>query len=444
MKKLHNALLSRRLFTATCALLLSLLILSNSSSAAEQLYTYQPAVTPELAFSGPYVVGVTTMTATDPQRLNSGNFLTKKARNLTLEVWYPATQSKASSKSQVLATYKDVTRLQNPFELQGSAYRDAPVLSEGHFPLILLSHGFTGYRSIMFYLGEHLASHGYVVVGIDHTDSTNADIKQESDRGPGIISTFYNRARDQQFILDHFSELSQSGDNSSALASIIDTDNAAIIGHSMGGFGAINTIGGCYDFTSKQLKTLGTPSPVALLLPKVLNNCYAGRDSLDTRWKAVQLLAPWGGEFDIYEVAAMKNISVPSFYFAGSQDNTSGFANGVKKLFEQTGSEHNYLLVFDNARHNIGPHPAPAVSYKTDFELGHYFDPSWNTETINRIIEHMSLAFLDCHVKGKSEQCAFLPSRENSQQYQGEADQYMDPWPGFKHLWASGLRFYRK
>ena len=60
---------------------------------------------------------------------------------------------------------------------------------------------------MMFYLGEHLASHGYVVVGIDHTDSTNADIQQESDRGPGIISTFYNRARDQQFILDYFSQL---------------------------------------------------------------------------------------------------------------------------------------------------------------------------------------------------------------------------------------------
>ena len=282
------------------------------------------------------------------------------------------------------------------------------------------------------------------MVGVDHTGSTNADIQEESDRGAGIINTLYNRARDQQFILDHFSELSQSGDNSSALASIIDTDNAALIGHSMGGFGAINTIGGCYAFTSEQLRKLGTPSAIALILPRFLNTCYAGRDTMDPRWKAVQLLAPWGGEFDVHDAATMGKISVPTFYFAGNQDNTSGFTNGVKKLFEQTGSKYNYLLVFDNARHNIGPHPAPAVSYKTDFELGHYFDPSWNTETINRIIEHMSLAFLDCHMKGQTEQCAFLPSREDSQQYQGQANQYMDPWPGFKHLWASGLRFYRK
>ena len=437
--------------------------------AAEQLYTYQPAVTPELAFSGPYTVGVTTMTATDPERLNTNNFITKLERNLTLEVWYPATKPQPSNNNLALATYKNVTRLQKPFELQGAAYRDAQPLDiqpldkqpldkqpldkqpldkssadNAQFPLILLSHGFTGYRSMMFYLGEHLASHGYVVVGIDHTHSTNADIQQESDRGLGIISTFYNRARDQQFILDFFSQLPRSGDNSSALASIVDTDRAAIIGHSMGGFGAINTVGGCYGFTSDQLKELGTPFAVALILPRFLNTCYAGRESLDKRWKAVQLLAPWGGEFDIHKATAMAEISVPTFYLAGNQDNTSGFTNGIEKLFKQTGSEHNYLLVFDNARHNIGPHPAPAVSFETDFELGHYFDPSWKTETINRVVEHMSLAFLDCHVKGQSEKCAFLPQRENGQQYVGNFDQYSDPWPGFKYLWASGLRFYRK
>ena len=445
MSKTFNDLSEIRLLRILSSFqLLLLLVLCSSVNGAEQLYSYQPAVTPKLAFPGPHTVGVTTVTATDPKRLNTGNFLTKIERNLTLEVWYPANKLQLASSGLALATYKNVTRLQNPFELQGSAYRDAPVLPEGQFPLILLSHGFTGYRSIMFYLGEHLASHGYVVVGIDHTDSTNADIQQESDRGPGIISTFYNRARDQQFILDYLSNLKLSDNKNAALAAIIDTDNAAIIGHSMGGFGAINTVGGCYDFNSKQLKILGVPSAVALLLPRVLNSCYAGRDSLDTRWKAVQLLAPWGGEFDVHGAAAMGKINVPTFYFAGNQDNTSGFTNGIEKLFKQTGSEHNYLLVFDNARHNIGPHPAPAVAYKTDFELGHYFDPSWNTETINRIIEHMSLAFLDCHVKGKSKQCAFLPSRENSQQYQGEADQYMEPWPGFKHLWASGLSFYRK
>jgi hypothetical protein len=102
------------------------------------------------------------------------------------------------------------------------------------------------------------------------------------------------------------------------------------------------------------------------------------------------------------------------------------------------------MLLFKNARHNIGPHPAPAASFATDFELGHYMDPTWDIETINRIIEHMSLAFLDCHIKDNAARCAYLPTRKDSQQYKGAQREYRDPWPGFKHLWASGLEFYRK
>lgn len=414
--------------------IITLVLISCLAISAEKLYTQQPPVTPELAFPGTYDVGVSTITATDPKRLNTANFITKIERPLVLEVWYPAQVSEQSP----LATYKNVTRLQKPFELQGDAYRDAPALSEGSFPLIFLSHGFTGYRTQMFYLGEHLASHGYIVVGIDHKDSTNAEIKTPEDRPAGMISTLYNRARDQQFLLNYFT------DQQSPVANIMDTDRAAIIGHSMGGFGAINTVGGCYNFTYDMLKALGTPAALALIMPLALNSCYGGRDEVDPRWKAVQLFAPWGGEYSVHSAEAMNKIGLPTFYFAGDQDNTSGYKNGIKKLYDQTGSEHNYMLLFKNARHNIGPHPAPAASFATDFELGHYVDPSWDSETINRVIEHMSLAFLDCHVKSDAARCGYLPARQDSQQYEGALNQHRDPWPGFKHLWASGLLFYRK
>jgi predicted dienelactone hydrolase len=416
------------------AAIISAALASSISLGAEQLYRDQPAVTPELAFAGAYGVGVTTITATDPKRLNTANFITSIERALVLEVWYPAQIAETATP----ATYKNVTRLQKPFELQGTAYRDAPALQSGSFPLILLSHGFTGYRTQMFYLGEHLASHGYVVVGIDHADSTNADIKSPDDRPAGFISTLYNRARDQQFLLDYFTE------HNSPVETIVDTDRAAIIGHSMGGFGAINTVGGCFDFTFKMLNDFGLPAPLALVMPLALNSCYAGRDQQDPRWKAVQLFAPWGGEYAVHSAEAMANISVPTLYVAGDQDNTSGFTQGIEKLYKQTGGKHNYMLLFENARHNIGPHPAPKASFETDFELGHYFDPSWDIETINRVLEHMSLAFLDCHVKGDPARCDYLPTEEDSQQYQGSLNQHRDPWPGFKHLWASGLRFYRQ
>ena len=428
---------------AQVVLFISAILISSMAISAEQLYTRQSPVTPELAFSGSYDVGVSTITAVDDERLNTGNFITNTSRALVLEVWYPAQLTKSSGAEMSKATYKEVTRLQQLFELQGEAYRDATPVSEGQFPLILLSHGFTGYRTQMFYLAEHLASHGYVVIGIDHKDSTNAEVFDDATRASGFISTLYNRARDQQFLLDYFSNPEESL-LMPGLKARMDTNHAGIVGHSMGGFAALNTIGACYDFNAEQLKKIGAPAIIASLLPLRLNSCYAGREQLDPRWKAIQVFAPWGGELNVHSAQAMEAMTVPTLVVAGDQDNTSGFENGVKKLFQQTGSEHKYMMVYENARHNIAAHPAPAAAFDTDFELGHYVEPSWKIETINRVNKHMSLAFLDCHIKQDNARCQYLPNRESIEQYQGADMQYSDPWPGFKHLWGSGITFYRQ
>ena len=409
---------------------------------AEQLYTIQSPVTPELALAGPYNVGVKTITATDDNRLNTDNFLTSTSRSLVLEVWYPAKLSEDYLR-QTKATYKDVTRLQQPFELQGEAYRKADPVNGIDFPLILLSHGFSGYRTQMFYLGEHLASHGYVVVGIDHTGSTNAEMTDEAKWASGGINAFYNRARDHQFVLNFLSKQDNSVFASDSKF-LVDTDKAAIIGYSMGGFGAINTIGGCYTFNAKNLKQIGVPSILASLLPLRLNSCFAGEEELDPRWKAVQVFSPWGGELDVHDAKSMEKITVPMFYVAGDQDNTSGFENGIKKLFKQTGSADKYMMVYENARHNIAGHPPPGIAFNTDFELGHYFEPSWKIETLNRVNKHMTLAFLDCHVKNDKDRCSYLPTRTSIEQYQGQNGEYSEPWPGFKNLWGSGISFYRE
>ena len=74
-----------------------------------------------------------------------------------------------------------------------------------------------------------------------------------------------------------------------------------------------------------------------------------------------------------------------------------------------------FLLVYENARHNIAPHPAPRIAYQNDTDLGHYYEPSWSTEKLNRINQHFVLAFLNCNLK--QQQCEYLPTRiEGTQQ----------------------------
>jgi len=417
--------------------------------AAESLYTDQPSVMPKLAKGGKWSVGVSTINITNPDQLSSADFVSRVDRPLVLEVWYPASLNAHDQTT----TYKNTTRSGKTFELVASAYRDAQAIDETAFPLIVLSHGYTGYRTIMYYLGEHLASHGYVVAAIDHTDSTNSEIDFTKNAGAGFMSTLLNRARDQQFVLDYFTS------EKSSLAGITDTDTAAVIGYSMGGYGAINTVGGCYEFKAATLQTLGVPAQQANALAPIFSSCSAGRKSVDPRWQAMIAIAPWGGELDVHQAQALANISTPSLFVAGDDDDISGFENGVKKIFEQTNSpklvkrktddkeskkKNKFLLVYENARHNIAAHPAPKVAYTNDLDIGHYFEPSWNSETLNRINQHMSLAFLNCYLKSDASSCRMLPNSEDITQRKDRDGKLSAPWPGFPERWGTGVKFHRR
>lgn len=418
-------------YTLLLAVSTCLLIFTSFTQAAEQLFTQQPAVMPEFSHNGSYPVGVKTIDVTNHSSLNLTDFTSTFDRKLTLEVWYPA-----ASQINDKAIYKGVTRLHKPFEMSGFAHRDEKPTLEGQFPLVVLSHGYTGYRTIMYYLGEHLASHGYIVIGIDHTDSTNAEIDIKKAPTAGFVSTLINRARDQQFVLE------SAAVNEFFLSHIIDTDNASVIGYSMGGYGAINTVGGCYDAKAENLMLIGFPEQAANSLLPLFNFCNAGKEQTDERWKAMIAFAPWGQEHNLHQAESLKNINVPTLYVSGDEDDVSGFEQGVKKLFEQTSKQDNYLLVYENARHNIAPHPAPKVAFEDD-DIGHYFEPAWNSEQLNRINEHMSLVFLNCYVKKQTKQCEYLPKKLNATQKKQAGGKLEAPWPGFKDRWATGVQFRR-
>jgi len=409
--------------------------LSFMSKAAEQLYTDQPSVTPELADAGSYAVGVSTIAVENPDQLSAADFTSRETRKLVLEVWYPID----SAPTDGLGTsYLNQTRSGNKFEIAASAFRDAaPAKAENQFPLIVLSHGYTGYRTIMFYLGEHLASHGFVVAAIDHTDSTNAEIDFATAPGAGFPSTLLNRARDQQFVLDHFAN------KNSTLTKIVNSDSAAVIGYSMGGYGALNTVGACYSFSERVLGLFGFPKETIPAVTPLINSCTAGRDKADPRWKAMMAFAPWGGELDVHSKESMANIKVPALFVGGGEDDVSGYENGVKKLYEQTGSQDKYLMVYENARHNIAAHPAPTAAYGNDIDIGHHYEPAWDIEAINRVNRHMSLAFLSCYLKADQLGCDYLPQHQSVTQTRQADGKLTDSWPGFPERWGTGISFYR-
>ncbi|MEE4347938.1 MAG: dienelactone hydrolase, partial [Paracoccaceae bacterium] len=150
---------------------------------------------PELAAFGDQVIGVRTLTFTHADQIDILNVTDAATptydRPLTVEVWYPAADGTVPG-----TTYDTVIRDgRTATTLSGRAARDAAPAAGQTFPLVIISHGYPGNRFLLSHLGENLASKGYVVASIDHTDSTYSD-------QAAFGSTLLNRPRDQRFVLD--------------------------------------------------------------------------------------------------------------------------------------------------------------------------------------------------------------------------------------------------
>lgn len=380
---------------------------SQAEPVAEQLYQPTPKeMRPGLAQPGVFPVGVRTVALVHPDQLDL-NLQQRAARKLTVELWYPA----HGIHHNTATTYASMTKSQQPFVIQGSAYRNAELATTTKLPVVVLSHGYPGNRALMFYLAEHLASHGYLVAAIDHPHSTYGEIDQKNAPYQGFLNTLYHRSRDQQFVLD---ALRQPGNPELAfIAPYIDGNSAALIGYSMGGYGALNTIGGCYAFTAKSIAAFTGEKDGAAnqALQQTLNSCAGGQTSatvkVDPAWKAAIAIAPWGGQHQLFSAEALQKLTVPVMFWAGDQDEVSGY-QGMRSLYEMAGSKHKYFLTYHHAGHNIAPHPAPNVSRAVAADFAHYHEASWATKSINDLNRHFALMMLDCHVKAIAAQCDLL------------------------------------
>lgn len=100
--------------------------------------------------------------------------------------------------------------------LKGKGVRDAKAdATNGKFPLLIISHGYPGNRFLLSHLAENLASKGYVVASIDHTDSTYSD-------RAAFGSTLLNRPLDQLFVLNALSRM--GSETTSPLNGIVNAD----------------------------------------------------------------------------------------------------------------------------------------------------------------------------------------------------------------------------
>jgi predicted dienelactone hydrolase len=419
-----------------------------SSAPPESFFSVPPSDAPELAARGPYAVGVRGISLTFTGRVDILKFdkTTGKAstgdRVLPVEIWYPATipPGKEERTEYEMVMPGGPSQPEKKFLVPGKALRDAPIVDGEKFPLVIVSHGYPGSRFFLSYLTENLASKGYIVVAIDHTDSVLGAVRPFS-------STLFNRSFDQLATIQAI-EAGASHQPGDFLFGHVDESNVAIIGYSMGGYGALASAGAGY---SKQSLATTTMVPGGYLETQTAGS-NDHRASLRKEVKAVVAISPWGAQppYNSWDAGGLAGIHIPLLMIAGDQDDVSDFVNGIKPAFEKIVNSDRCLLVYENARHNIGGNPPPPEDLGS-FTTREYFDePVWRKDRITAINQHFIAAFLDLHLKGDASRGSFLhvaTEKSNDGTWplkQGESAgaKYSDGgtyWKGFQRRWALGL-----
>ncbi len=225
--------------------------------------------------SGPFAIGTETFVLSDPERLEPYGLAEPaegeeveptEPRRLVVQVWYPAVASETEPSvwhpdwdevGPVLAGRLGFPWffLQTASEVRGHAVEKAPPL-EGQFPVIIYSHGWTGFRSIALDQIEMLASEGYMVIAPDHTYGAIATVFPDQgemiefdpralpekgtvedfvydDAAQRLVDTFSD---DLSFILDRLDE-GVLGE----LSAHADTELIGMFGHSAGGGAVVQT-----------------------------------------------------------------------------------------------------------------------------------------------------------------------------------------------------------
>ena len=427
----------------TLPLALTLGVAAGALWAENRIDTQLPSA-PELAAYGDLPVGVRQIELTNPDQIDilaidpaaaKPDPLPRYDRPRTVEGWYPAAEG-ASGDTTLRAYLRDGT---TEVALEGRAMRDAaPASPDAAYPLVLISHGYPGNRFLLSHLAENLASKGYVVASIDHTDST---YRTQAAFG----STLVNRSLDQLFVLEQMAQMAADG---GAMEGLFDAGNTGLIGYSMGGYGAVITAGGGVTEASVGYPWGGPHGTLGIH--------QAGSETHnalpDARIKTAVAFGPWGMNTGFWDAEGLAGVQIPMLFIAGSEDDVSLYENGVRAMWEGVTNVESALLTYVNGGHNAGaPMPAPKESYYFNPDKGfdiseHYTDPVWDTVRMNNIAQHFVTAWMDMQLKeGKNGEYFDLVSNSNDGVWAMEEDGTPKPehsyWKGFAQGTAKGLMY---
>ncbi len=326
------------------------------------LTSCQPKDPFPLSEQGPYQYGQLNLLKTDEQYIFADS--NRQNRLVGITIWYPAFVDEGKSPSNA-----------------------KPDDSGAPYPLILSSAKVGGI------FGAHLASHGFVYIGINGQDSADH-------WGQWLL----DYPHDVLFILNQISTSPLAG-----LEGMIDTDNAGSMGYSFDSITAL-TMGGARidpEFYQTQCAIAATmnPKPEDWWVDYICNmdggwdafEANAGKamtastDGLwqaitDTRIKAVMPMAPEGAW--LFGPRGLASLKVPALIVSAAEDDINYYALEAVPIFEQLGSKQKMMISFIDQGHMMIYDDEPVMK-----------------------MTHLAAAFFGYYLQGKTDYQAYLTEK---------------------------------
>lgn len=357
--------------TFAAAALLGIGALCSPSPAEARGHHRVTADPPDPATFGPYDVGVMEVSFRAHHR----------AAPLTALVWYPA-----DAAPNTFPYLYGETDAGAPFS--ASAVKGLPVAGDRQlFPAIAYSHGAGGYAYQGVWLTEHLASHGYVVIGVTHPNNNVDDFNEIS-----MVMGAFTRPLDAQAMLDELEDLNtQAG---SALRGRIDTGLMGMTGFSFGGYTTLMIGGARFNFNlPNQRCAAGDPFSCRLVDEAESWNLEDGfLDMSDPRVTVIAPMAPW--TLGLFRDEGLAFVQIPLQVQGGGEDPTCTMELNIEPVWENASGPRSILEIFD-ANHTTFSANCAALDASDPDCLAPFIDPDLSHRISATYITSHFKVFLD-------------------------------------------------
>jgi predicted dienelactone hydrolase len=253
---------------------------------------------------------------------------------------------------------------------------------EDALPLVLLSHGAGGSRDANFAQAQHLASHGYAVLALEHPGS-NTEVLTQGLRLRRNLNTMtrdadevLGRPRDMGFAIDQAARWNTSD---SPLRGRFDLAHVGALGHSFGAY--------------TVLALAGVRPALDWLKPVVGKGRGLGPDLRDARVACVVALSPQAPGEPFFIESSYATMAVPVLGITGSKDAQQGDAGPEdrRRALALWPAGDKWLVWIDGADHS---------AFSDSTGSGKRMLRSASRERAQPVVRAATLRFFDACLKG--------------------------------------------